>query len=410
MHEYADVVIIGAGPAGLAAARGAVESGAGKVIVLERDIRTGGILNQCIHEGFGLERFNTALTGPEYAQRELEAVKHEVTINCGTFVFEISPGRPNMVRAIEYGRLREISSPSIVLAMGCRERPAGAISLPGSRVAGIYTAGTAQRLMNLQNMRIGSRALIIGSGDIGLIMARRMRLEGAEVAAVTEINDYPGGLERNIRQCLYDFSIPLHLKTIVTDIRGRDRVTGATTASINRQEKSVFSCDTILLSVGLIPENELTRQAGAELDPATGGPVVNQHMMTTVDGLFACGNVLKVHDIADVASEEAQQAGYQAGLHAQQKGSVEKSTCRLRAGELIRFVTPQMLNPSEDAIVMLRPVSPLEHAVICVRDADGTVVHRSEAPRLHPSEMFTFTLPGGCMGNGDLEVYCEYHA
>jgi NADPH-dependent 2,4-dienoyl-CoA reductase/sulfur reductase-like enzyme len=401
-----DIIIIGAGPAGMAAAMGASRAGAERIIILERDIKTGGILNQCIHEGFGLQRYGQMLTGPEYAYREFKALDDRVEILCSTYVFDLISGPPHTVRAMRHGELLNIEAPSIILAMGCREKPAGAVGLPGTRPAGVFTAGTAQRLMNMQNVSIGKRVLIIGSGDIGLIMARRMTLEGAEVATVTEIQPYPGGLERNVRQCLDDFNIPLYLNTRIETIFGKTRVEGA--RLVRRQQdgsKAVMdiTCDTILLSVGLVPENELTRKAGALIDPATGGPMVDQHLMTSVSGLYACGNVLQVHDIADAASREAEQAGYYAAVQAE----IRNRYAHLSAGKNIRSITPQYLLPGVDARIMLRVTRPMEHITIRLRDPDRKVVHHSHVKALHPSQMYEFNLPGELIHRRDLEASCE---
>jgi NADPH-dependent 2,4-dienoyl-CoA reductase/sulfur reductase-like enzyme len=401
-----DVIIIGAGPAGMAAAMGASRAGAERIIMLERDLRTGGILNQCIHEGFGLQRYAQMLTGPEYAHRELSRLDKRVNILCSTYVFDLISGRPHTVRAIRHGELLDIDAPSVILAMGCREKPAGAIGLPGTRPAGIFTAGTAQRLMNMQNVSIGKRVLIIGSGDIGLIMARRMTLEGAEVAAVTEIQPYPGGLERNVRQCLDDFNIPLYLNTRVETVFGKARVEGA--RLVRRQGDGnttvmEVSCDTILLSVGLIPENELTQKTGALMDPSTGGPMVDQHLMTSKSGLYACGNVLQVHDIADAASKEAEQAGYYAASQSEKR----HNSARLTAGKNIRSITPQYLIPGVDAKLMLRVSKPMENLTIRLRDPDRRIVHHTHAQLLHPSQMFEFSLPGEVIHGRNLEASCE---
>lgn len=401
-----DVIIIGAGPAGMAAAMGASRAGAERIIILERDIKTGGILNQCIHEGFGLQRYGQMLTGPEYAYREFSVLNDRVEILCSTYVFDLISGPPHTVRAIRHGELLDIEAPSVILAMGCREKPAGAIGLPGTRPAGVFTAGTAQRLMNMQNVSIGKRVLIIGSGDIGLIMARRMTLEGAEVAAVTEIQPYPGGLERNVRQCLDDFNIPLYLNTRIETIFGKTRVEGA--RLVRRQQDGSgavmdITCDTIFLSVGLVPENELTRKAGALIDTATGGPMVDQHLMTSVSGLYACGNVLQVHDIADAASREAEQAGYYAAVQA----GIRNRYAHLSAGKNIRSITPQYLIPGVDAHIMLRVTRPMEHITIRLRDPDRKVVHHSHVKTLHPSQMYEFKLPGELIHRRDLEASCE---
>ena len=318
MKTAYDLVVIGGGPAGLAAACAAHEAGVRDILVLERDDRPGGILNQCIHNGFGLHTFREELTGPEYAARYIEkAGAAGIPCLCGTMVIGLTPGRAVTAVSREHG-LFTLQAGAVVLAMGCRERPRGALNIPGTRPAGVYTAGTAQRLMNIEGLRVGREVVILGSGDIGLIMARRMKLEGAEVRAVAELMPYSGGLKRNIVQCLDDFGIPLLLSHTVVEVHGRQRVTGVTLAAVDAQRRPVpgsekyIPCDTLLLSVGLLPENELSRAAGLDIDPATGGPCVDQRLATSAPGIFACGNVLHVHDLVDYVSQEAALAGQQA--------------------------------------------------------------------------------------------------
>jgi NADPH-dependent 2,4-dienoyl-CoA reductase/sulfur reductase-like enzyme len=320
-----DVIVIGGGPAGLAAAIEARKSGVKKIVVLERDRELGGILQQCIHNGFGLHQFKEELTGPQYAQRfidELEDLNIEYHLN--TMVLEITSNKE--VHAISKNQGYQIyKAKSIVLAMGCRERTRGAISIPGKRPAGVMTAGTAQRYINMEGYMVGKKVVILGSGDIGLIMARRMTLEGADVQAVVEILPYSGGLTRNIVQCLQDFDIPLLLAHTIIDIEGKDRVKGVTIAKVDEERQPIkgseqyFDCDTLLLSVGLIPENELTEEAGIGLDPTTRGPVVNNSMETSTKGIFACGNVLHVHDLVDFVTEESQRAGRNAAAYIMDK-------------------------------------------------------------------------------------------
>ena len=323
MQTY-DIVIVGGGPAGLAAALAARENGVADILILEREDRLGGILNQCIHNGFGLHTFQEELTGPEYAARYIEKVEElQIPYKLQTMVLNIMPDKRVAAMNREDG-LFEVQAKAVILAMGCRERPRGALNIPGFRPAGIYTAGTAQRLVNIEGFLPGRKIVILGSGDIGLIMARRLTLEGARVQAVVEILPKSGGLQRNIVQCLEDFDIPLLLRHTVVDIKGRERVSGVTVSAVDEQGKPIpgtgqeYDCDTLLLSVGLIPENELARELGARMDPATHGPVVNEKLETTIPGVFACGNVLHVHGLVDSVSEEAAEAGKNAAVSIKQ--------------------------------------------------------------------------------------------
>ena len=316
-----DIVIIGGGPAGLAAALAAKAEGAESILILERDKELGGILNQCIHNGFGLHTFQEELTGPEYAARFIQRVEEQkIEYRLNTMVMDISPEKVVTAMSREDG-MYQIQAKSVILAMGCRERPRGALNIPGYRPAGIYSAGTAQRLVNREGFMPGKKVVILGSGDIGLIMARRMTLEGAEVKVVAELMPYSGGLKRNIVQCLDDFGIPLKLSHTVVDIKGKERVEGITLAQVDENRRPIpgteefYECDTLLLSVGLIPENELSGQAGVELSSVTSGPVVNESLETNVEGIFACGNVLHVHDLVDFVSEEAANAGKNAAAY-----------------------------------------------------------------------------------------------
>lgn len=313
--ECRDIVIIGGGPAGLAAAIAAKQSGVNDVLILERDSCLGGILNQCIHNGFGLHTFKEELTGPEYAARYIDkAVEANIPYKLNTMVLSISD-KLEITAVNEEDGLINIKAKAVVLAMGCRERPRGALNIPGFRPAGVYSAGTAQRLINIEGQQVGKEIVILGSGDIGLIMARRMTLEGAKVKLVAELLPYSGGLKRNIVQCLDDFDIPLLLSHTVVKIHGKKRVTGVTIAKVGNDRKPIagteeyYACDTLLLSVGLLPENELSKSAGVELSNITGGPIVNDNLTTSVEGIFACGNVLHVHDLVDFVSEEAAIAG-----------------------------------------------------------------------------------------------------
>lgn len=350
MQTY-DIVIVGGGPAGLAAAVSARENGTEHILILEREEQLGGILNQCIHNGFGLRTFKEELTGPEYAARYMEQVEAlQIPYKLQTMVLNITPDKRVTAMNREDG-LFEIQAKAVILAMGCRERPRGALNIPGFRPAGIYSAGTAQRLVNIEGYLPGRKIVILGSGDIGLIMARRLTLEGAKVQAVAEILPKSGGLQRNVVQCLEDFDIPLLLRHTVVDIKGKERVSGVTVSAVDEQGKPIpgtereYDCDTLLLSVGLIPENELTRELGASMNPTTHGPEVNEKLETTVPGIFACGNVLHVHGLVDSVSEEAAEAGRNAAVYIKQMEE-RHLTCiicpkgcalrvRLQAGQVI---------------------------------------------------------------------------
>lgn len=394
--EHCDLVIIGGGPAGLAAAIAAREAGVRDIRVLERDHELGGILNQCIHSGFGLHTFQEELTGPEYAGRYICKAK-ELDIPCelGTMALELSPDRVVTAMSREKG-LFQIQAGAVILAMGCRERPRGALNIPGFRPAGIYSAGTAQHLVNREGLLPGREVVILGSGDIGLIMARRLTLEGAHVQVVAELMPYSGGLKRNIVQCLDDFGIPLKLSHTVIDIQGRERVTGVTLAQVGPDRKPIpgteehYDCDTLLLSVGLIPENELTRGAGAAISPVTNGPVVNESLETSIHGIFACGNVLHVHDLVDFVSQEAAKAGRAAADFLQ--GEIEYSTreIHLKAANGVRYTVPSIVDPyrmEEELTVRFRVGDVYKNTAVLVTADDGTVLHRRKKMILAPGEM-----------------------
>lgn len=361
MKSY-DIVIIGGGPAGLAAAVSAKESGIDSILILERDKELGGILNQCIHNGFGLHTFKEELTGPEYAQRFITQVEDLKIKYClHTMVMDISPQKVVTAMNREEGMF-EIQAKAVILAMGCRERSRGALNIPGYRPAGIYSAGTAQRLVNMEGLMPGREVVILGSGDIGLIMARRMTFEGAKVKVVAELMPYSGGLKRNIVQCLDDYGIPLKLSHTVVDIKGKKRVEGVTLAEVDEKGRPIpgteefYSCDTLLLSVGLIPENELSGDMGVEMSPVTSGPVVNESLETNIEGVFACGNVLHVHDLVDFVSEEAAAAGKNAAAYV--KGTRTEEGGReitLDPTDGVRYTVPATVNTARmDDILTVR--------------------------------------------------------
>ena len=360
-----EIVIIGGGPAGLAAAVAARAAGAKKIVILERDERLGGILNQCIHNGFGLHTFKEELTGPEYAARFIEQVEAlDIEYRLNTMVMDITKERGVTAMSSERG-ICQIQADAVVLAMGCRERPRGALNIPGYRPAGIYTAGTAQRLVNMEGYLPGKEVVILGSGDIGLIMARRMTLEGAHVNVVAELMPYSGGLKRNIVQCLDDYGIPLKLSHTVVKIHGKKRVEGVTLAQVDAQAKPIpgteefYPCDTLLLSVGLLPENELSRQAEVPLSPVTNGPIVDENLETEVPGIFACGNVLHVHDLVDFVSEEAAQAGRAAAEYVKetqklQKEEIQRECVPVQTSGGVRYAVPSRLHKKQHQAQKIR--------------------------------------------------------
>lgn len=398
--QNVDVLVIGAGPAGMAAAIAAREAGVESLLVLEREASMGGILRQCIHNGFGLHRFKEELTGPEYAQRDIDRVKElGIEVRCGTTVLSIEEGRLVTAVSREYG-MQLFQAGAIILAMGCRERPRGALATPGTRCAGVYSAGTAQKFVNLEGYMPGKRVVILGSGDIGLIMARRMTLQGAKVLACVELMPYSSGLNRNIVQCLQDFNIPLYLSHTVIDIQGGERLSGVTVAQVDANRQPIpgtekqFDCDTLLLSVGLIPENELTQQAQVEMSPLTQGAVVDDSLQTSQEGIFACGNVLHVHDLVDFVSAESFKAGKAAAEFVQ--GRQRKGRyVNLTDGNGVRGVVPQrLLIPEGDAQpvqIMFRPAAVYENATLRVLDGDTELI-RQKKRILAPGEMAELTL------------------
>ena len=413
-----DLVSIGGGPAGLSAANAAWEDGCRSICIVERDRELGGILNQCIHNGFGLHYFKEELTGPEYAGRFIEKLKETgVDVRLDAMVLDITADKQVHIVSTS-GGYEVLEAKAVVLAMGCRERTRGAIAIPGTRPAGIFTAGAAQRYLNIEGYMVGRRVVILGSGDIGLIMARRMTLEGAKVLACVEVMPYSGGLTRNIVQCLNDFDIPLYLSHTITDIQGKDRVERVIVSEVGPDRRPIpgtemtFDCDTVLLSVGLIPENELSRAAGVEMDPRTNGPKVFENMETSIPGVFACGNVLHVHDLVDFVTAEAARAGKAAAACCAGAEKAPERVIELKNGNLVGYTVPQHIHADTDfktVDVFFRVRAICGASRIVVTDSTGAEIAVFRRERMAPGEMENIKLPKVLLdkAQGDLTVSVE---